>query len=167
LEFCIYIPPNYPNTPTSTPPYRAYKYTYKKQVILSDLNGEAHTGQLVAVLGPTGCGKSSLLNVLAARTSLGGGGKCSLTGSVKVNGRPRDEDTFRRVSAYVTQDDQLYPHLTVTETLTLAAHFFLSSQLDETDKRYVIHYTPYSILYTIYYILYTLLSYTLYSIFFC
>jgi ABC-type multidrug transport system ATPase subunit len=51
-----------------------------------------------------------------------------------VNGEPRDEHNFRGISAYVLQDDNLYAHLTVVETLTLAATFFLPSTATEEFK---------------------------------
>ena len=81
-----------------------------------------------------GCGKTSLLNVLAARFPSGGAGVARLTGSISVNNKPRNEENFRKISAYVLQDDMLYAHLTVFETLMLAAHFFLSDHLNQEEK---------------------------------
>lgn len=59
-----------------------------------------------------------------------------LDGQVLVNGSPRDDKLFRAISAYVQQDDHLYAHLTVYETLILAAHFFLPTDtpLEEKDS---------------------------------
>jgi len=85
-------------------------------------------------MGPTGCGKTSLLNVLAARVSSGGAASTMLTGSITVNGTPRRDEDFRRISAYVLQDDKMYPHLTVYETLMLAAHFYLPNGVSDEDK---------------------------------
>ncbi len=81
-----------------------------------------------------GCGKTSLMNVLAARVSGLIDKDTKLTGSVKVNGTDRDEEIFRRISAYVLQDDRLYPHLTVQETLMMSAHFFLPENYDLDRK---------------------------------
>ena len=50
-----------------------------------------------------GCGKTSLLNVLAARVSKAGSNNAELSGSVLVNGKAREDESFRRVSAYVLQ----------------------------------------------------------------
>ena len=80
------------------------------------------------------CGKTSLLNVLAARVSSGGASKTMLTGTITVNGAPRRDEDFRRISAYVLQDDKMYPHLTVYETLMLAAHFYLPNGVSDADK---------------------------------
>lgn len=49
-------------------------------------------------MGPTGCGKTSLLNALAGRLPAGG----ELEGSIMINGTPRQE-SFRNYTAYVMQ----------------------------------------------------------------
>jgi ABC-type multidrug transport system ATPase subunit len=58
----------------------------------------------------------------------------SLSGSVKTNGYTRDEDKFRNISAYVLQDDNLYAHLTVLETLQLAATFFMPPGTTDEER---------------------------------
>ncbi|RYH28692.1 ATP-binding cassette domain-containing protein [archaeon] len=110
------------------------KKVYQKRQILKGLSGKAESKQLIAILGPTGCGKTSLLSVLSARFPPGGAGMSSLTGTILLNGRPRDEEHFRKISAYVMQDDHMYAHLTVYETLLMAAHFFLSSSVTDSQK---------------------------------
>lgn len=76
---------------------------YKKKQILRGLNGSASSGQLLAILGPTGCGKTSLLNVLAGRVPDGGQSFHALSGDIYMNGKRRDEGKFRKISAYVMQ----------------------------------------------------------------
>lgn len=111
-----------------------FKNVYKTKSILNGLNGSAASGELLAILGPTGCGKTSLLNVLAARIPHGGSSANKLTGTIIVNGKPRQEEKFRNISAYVLQDDFMYAYLTVFETLMLAAHFFLPVSVTEEEK---------------------------------
>jgi ABC-type multidrug transport system ATPase subunit len=108
---------------------------YKTKNILNGLNGRAASGELLAILGPTGCGKTSLLNVLAARIPLGGSSANKLTGTIMFNGKPRQDEKFRNISAYVLQDDYMYAFLTLFETLMLAAHFFLPMNFTEDEKR--------------------------------
>ena len=110
------------------------KPVYKKKEILQNVSGRVLSGQLLAIMGPTGCGKTSLLNILAARVPSGGSKNASLSGSVKVNSIKRDENKFRSVSAYVLQDDNLYAHLTVLETLQLAATFFLPAETTHDER---------------------------------
>lgn len=107
---------------------------YKKKAILQDVSGKISSGQLLAIMGPTGCGKTSLLNILAARVPRGGSKYASLSGSIKLNSKKRDENKFRSISAYVLQDDNLYAHLTVLETLQLAATFFLPAETTEDER---------------------------------
>jgi ABC-type multidrug transport system ATPase subunit len=106
----------------------------KERKILDNISGRAESGDLLAILGPTGCGKTSLLNILAGRSPTGGKELLKLEGNINVNGKQRNEEKFRRMSAYVLQDDNLYPHLTISETLELAAHFFLPTSYTDDEK---------------------------------
>lgn len=101
------------------------KKVYKEKQILINQSGAAETGQLLAIMGPTGCGKTSLLNILAGRCPGNSQNVVRLSGDVFINGIKRDDAKFRGISAYVLQDDYLYPHLTVSETFALAASFYL------------------------------------------
>lgn len=92
--------------------------------ILNGCSGRAESGHMLAIMGPTGCGKTSLMNVLAARVAGKGSETQKLSGEVLVNGKPRQDTSFRNSSSYVTQDDLMYSHLTVLETLTVASHFY-------------------------------------------
>lgn len=56
-----------------------------------------------------------------------------MTGSVRVNDRRRDQSAFRRSSAYIMQDDNLQPLLTVQEAMNIAADLKLESCL--SDKK--------------------------------
>lgn len=76
---------------------------YKNKRILRSLYGKASSGELLAIMGPTGCGKTSLMNVLAARVAGITNADSKLTGTILVNGLPRDDEAFRRISAYVLQ----------------------------------------------------------------
>lgn len=117
---------------------KPFKPVYKTKQILSNISGKASSGELLAIMGPTGCGKTSLLNILAARVSLSGSTNAALSGSVLINGAQRNDVVFRKISAYVLQDDHLYPHLTVGETLLLAAHFYLSETATVQDKEQLV-----------------------------
>jgi ABC-type multidrug transport system ATPase subunit len=74
------------------------------------------------------------MNVLAGRVAGLTLADTALTGKIYVNGHLRDDNTFRKLSAYVLQDDRLYPHLTVYETLMMSAHFFLPDEIANEQK---------------------------------
>ena len=104
----------------------------KSKTVLNGISGHVEAGQLMAILGPTGSGKTSLLNVLAARLPVAKGQ--TLSGSIVVNDTLRNEDAFKRATAYVTQDDVLYSHLTVRETIQLSAFFSLPASISKESK---------------------------------
>jgi ABC-type multidrug transport system ATPase subunit len=107
----------------------------KEKHILKNIHGSTEPGRLIAIMGPTGSGKTSLLNVLAARTMQCRG--ASLSGEILLDGKPRDEESFRQHSAYVQQDDVVYAHQTVGETLQMAADLRLREASREQSSRLV------------------------------
>ncbi|KAL1569871.1 ABC transporter G member 21 [Salvia divinorum] len=94
------------------------------RTILHGVSGTARPGELVAMLGPSGSGKTTLL------TALGGRLPGKISGSITYNGGP----FTKRHTGFVAQDDALYPHLTVLETLTYAALLKLPSSLALREK---------------------------------
>jgi ABC-type multidrug transport system ATPase subunit len=83
-------------------------------------------------MGPTGSGKTSLLNVLAHRCPVVKG--ASLTGTLLVNDSQVDPKAFSHLTSYVQQDDAMFSALTVKETLMTAAHFQLPSAISQSEK---------------------------------
>ncbi|XP_077298624.1 ATP-binding cassette subfamily G member 4-like [Arctopsyche grandis] len=104
----------------------------KKKNILDDISGAFHTGQLTGILGPSGSGKSSLMNILADYSSVG------VTGDIDINGRPRNKHLFRKLSCYIMQDDLIQSGITVEEAMNIAANLKLGSELKQDEKFLVI-----------------------------
>ena len=69
---------------------------------------EIPQGQFVALVGPTGCGKSSLLNLVAGFLK-------PSTGIVCSQGRP--VESINRSAAYMFQSDALFPWKTANENI--------------------------------------------------
>ncbi|KAJ4904593.1 ABC-2 type transporter family protein [Raphanus sativus] len=109
-----------------------YKVTCKgmtsssEKTILNGISGSAYPGELLALLGPSGSGKTTLLNVLGGRFN-----KQNVGGSVSYNDKPYSKHS--RIG-FVTQDDVLFPHLTVKETLTYTALLRLPKTLTKLQK---------------------------------
>lgn len=101
----------------------------EKRTILDSISAEVPAGRLVAVMGPTGCGKTSLINALAGRLPAGG----MLEGDILINNKPRDK-SFMALVAYVMQDDVLFPNLTVYETFEFAARMRLPKKIPNSVK---------------------------------
>uniref|UniRef100_A0A674IUX8 Broad substrate specificity ATP-binding cassette transporter ABCG2 n=1 Tax=Terrapene triunguis TaxID=2587831 RepID=A0A674IUX8_9SAUR len=96
--------------------------------ILKDINGIMRPG-LNAILGPTGSGKSSLLDILAARKDPHG-----LSGEILINGAPRPAN-FKCISGYVVQNDVVMGTLTVRENFEFSAALRLPSTVSEQEKK--------------------------------
>lgn len=107
-----------------------YTVTKKKKIegtwlkeevdLLNKITGDAPKGCITAVMGPSGAGKSTLLDGLAGRIASG-----SLKGKVTLDGKETSPSLIKRTSAYIMQEDRLFPMLTVFETLMFAADFRL------------------------------------------
>lgn len=99
----------------------------EERKILKGITGVVLPGEMLAMLGPSGCGKTTLLTALGGR--LGG----DISGSITYNNRPYS-NSMKRNTGFVTQDDILYPHLTVTETLVYTALLRLPRTLTKKEK---------------------------------
>lgn len=97
--------------------------------ILHDISGSVNRGCVLGLLGPSGSGKTSLLNALAAVEN----GRTMISGELNVDGKsiPRD---YRKIAAYVQQDDSLYATLTVRECILYSAQLRLPSSASENVK---------------------------------
>ncbi|MCO5587048.1 hypothetical protein L7F22_040993 [Adiantum nelumboides] len=104
------------------------KMVLQKQ-ILHGLTGSVACGEMLAMMGPSGSGKTTFLRLL-------GGRRCSnssICGSIQYNQLPFTKNLKRRMG-FVTQDDVLFPHLTVRETLRFAALLRLARDLKKGEK---------------------------------
>ncbi|KAL5716049.1 ABC transporter G member 10 [Ranunculus cassubicifolius] len=104
--------------------------TSTSNYILKDVDCEAKPGKITAIAGPSGAGKTTLLEILAGVVP-----QTMISGKVLVNGGPMNGKNFRRVSGYVTQDDALFPLLTVEETLLFSARLRLHGGTNEAIVR--------------------------------
>ncbi|KVH97461.1 ABC transporter G family member 21 [Cynara cardunculus var. scolymus] len=99
----------------------------RTRTLLNGVSGVVRPGELLAMLGPSGSGKTTLLTALGGRLP----GKTS--GSITYSGQPFSSSVKRKIG-FVTQDDVLYPHLSVLETLTYAALLRLPKNLTLEEK---------------------------------
>lgn len=101
--------------------------------LLDDVSGAFRPGVLTALVGVSGAGKTTLMDVLAGRKTSG-----YIEGSICISGYPKKQSTFARVSGYCEQTDIHSPHVTVYESLLFSAWLRLSSNVDtETRKMFV------------------------------
>ncbi|KAI9093191.1 hypothetical protein K1719_027205 [Acacia pycnantha] len=101
----------------------------EEKVILKGVSGIVEPGEMLAMLGPSGSGKTTLLNALGGRLR----SNTKVQGTITYNNEPFSNTTNRDMG-FVTQDDILYPHLTVTETLVFTALLRLPNTLTKKEK---------------------------------
>ncbi|GLJ16215.1 hypothetical protein SUGI_0271500 [Cryptomeria japonica] len=100
----------------------------REKNILNGITGMVCPGEILAMLGHSGSGKTSLLNVLGGRVD------AKFEGVVRINGKPFIK-SMKRMIGFVSQDDVLYPSLTVRETLLYAALLRLPKTLSKHEKQ--------------------------------
>lgn len=101
--------------------------------ILTNVSGSASGGHLCCVMGPSGAGKTSLLNVLSGRRA-NDGSNIRVTGDISVGGAKIDPTEFKGNLAYVMQQDALVPTATPREALGFSASLRLGvSGLEKDD----------------------------------
>ncbi|KAI0479829.1 AtrD, ABC-transporter [Xylaria cf. heliscus] len=102
--------------------------------ILNEVDGWVKPGTLTALMGTTGAGKTSLLDALACRTTVG-----VISGAAYIDGKHRD-DSFQRKTGYVQQNDIHLATNTVREALTFSALLRQPRTTPKVEKlRYVEH----------------------------
>lgn len=98
--------------------------------ILKDFNLIVPEKQVLAVVGPSGGGKTTLLRMLAGLETID-------SGQVIYNGEILDvaELEKRNLLGFVFQDFQLFPHLSVLENLTLSPIHTMNISKEEAEEK--------------------------------
>ncbi|ELV8623614.1 ABC transporter ATP-binding protein [Vibrio cidicii] len=88
---------------------------YDQQTILESLSLHVEPGQIVCLLGASGCGKTTLLKAIAGLLPLSAGEMC-LNGVTIDNGQHWLPPELRNIGM-IFQDYALFPHLTVADNV--------------------------------------------------
>ena len=101
---------------------------FGKKEILSNFSLTIPEKQILAIVGPSGGGKTTLLRMLAGLETID-------SGEIFYNGEslPLDELEKRNLLGFVFQDFQLFPHLSVMENLILSP--IKTMGMSETDAK--------------------------------
>ncbi|KAL0348159.1 UNVERIFIED_CONTAM: Pleiotropic drug resistance protein 3 [Sesamum angustifolium] len=86
--------------------------------IIKDVSGVVRPGRITLLLGPPGCGKTTLLKALSGNLDKA----LKVTGEISYNGYKLEEFVAQKTSAYISQHDVHIPEMTVRETLDFSAH---------------------------------------------
>ena len=103
---------------------------FKDRQILSDFNLTVEENKILAIVGPSGGGKTTLLRMLAGLEKID-------SGEIIYNGEslPIDELEKRNLLGFVFQDFQLFPHLTVLENLVLSPIKTMNMEKNDAEKK--------------------------------
>ncbi|XP_074844497.1 ATP-binding cassette sub-family G member 8 [Carettochelys insculpta] len=97
---------------------------------IQNLNFKVQSGQMLAVIGSSASGRTSLLDVITRRDH---NGKIK-SGQIIINGKPSTHRLVKKCIAHVRQDDQLLPNLTVKETLLFVAKLRLPKTFSDSQR---------------------------------
>ncbi|WWC67189.1 uncharacterized protein I206_101096 [Kwoniella pini CBS 10737] len=100
----------------------------KELTLLNDVFGYCKAGTLTALMGSSGAGKTTLMDVLAARKTEG-----EIHGEVLMNGEPLPV-SFQRTTGYCEQVDVHLPQATVREALEFSALLRQPRSLSDKEK---------------------------------
>ncbi|KAJ6836913.1 ABC transporter G family member 36-like isoform X2 [Iris pallida] len=98
--------------------------------LLKGVSGSFRPGVLTALMGVSGAGKTTLMDVLAGRKTGG-----YIDGNISISGYPKSQETFARVSGYCEQNDIHSPYVTVYESLVYSAWLRLASEVDSSTRK--------------------------------
>eukprot|EP00899_Mesostigma_viride_P012079 jgi/Mesvir1/20872/Mv07952-RA.1 len=104
--------------------------------ILRGVSGHCRAGDLLAIMGSSGGGKTSLLNCLSGRLATG-----RVEGTILLNNQPLVRSDFKRMHAYVTQDDLMMETQTPRELLLFSARLRLSADVNTAKLRLIVDKT--------------------------
>ncbi|RVD88362.1 uncharacterized protein DFL_002549 [Arthrobotrys flagrans] len=105
-------------------------YSVNGKQILTGVHGVVSPGQVMAIMGASGAGKTTFLDILARKNKRG-----TVGGKILVNGLSVSDAEYRDVIGFVDQEDTCMPTLTVYETILNSALLRLPKDMDFKSKQ--------------------------------
>jgi ABC-type multidrug transport system ATPase subunit/ABC-type multidrug transport system permease subunit len=104
-------------------------YSLNGKSILSDIQGICHPGEVTAIMGASGAGKTTFLDILARKNKRG-----QVGGDFYVNGEIVPDASYKSVIGFVDQEDTMLSTLTVHETILNSALLRLPRDMSRSAK---------------------------------
>ncbi|KAG5913886.1 hypothetical protein E4U61_006356 [Claviceps capensis] len=106
-------------------------YQLNGKVILSNILGTCNPGEVTAIIGASGAGKTTFLDILARKNKRG-----SVEGNFFVNGMEVHDSEFKKMVGFVDQEDTMLPTSTVHETILNSALLRLPRGMSRLSKEH-------------------------------
>ncbi|XP_052489081.1 pleiotropic drug resistance protein 3-like isoform X2 [Gossypium raimondii] len=103
---------------------KKFQVPNKKLHLLQDISGAFRPGVLTALMGSSGAGKTTLMDVLSGRKTGG-----YIEGDIRVGGYPKVREAYARVFGYCEQTDVHSPQITVKESVMYSAWLRLPAEI--------------------------------------
>ncbi|KAE8951045.1 hypothetical protein PR001_g33895, partial [Phytophthora rubi] len=108
----------------------------EEKQLLRGITAHFEPGRMVALMGATGAGKTTLMDVIAGR-KMGG----RIVGDIIVNGEPKNPANFSRITAYCEQMDIHSEAATIYEALVFSANLRLPPTFSEEERMNLVNET--------------------------
>ena len=97
---------------------------YGENSVLNKIEFTLNQGEIISIIGASGCGKTTLLKCIT--------GLCDIDdGEIKINSKPIHKlPPNKRNIGYVFQESPLFPHLNIYENIVFNMKKFDSEELD-------------------------------------
>ena len=110
--------------------FQNVSYHLNGKQILQGVRGTAQPGQIMAIMGASGAGKTTFLDILARKNKRG-----VISGDFYINGERVSDNDFKSVIGFVDQEDTMLSTLTVHETILNSALLRLPRDLSMASKQ--------------------------------
>ncbi|XP_056162933.1 pleiotropic drug resistance protein 3-like [Syzygium oleosum] len=108
---------------------REQGFPERRLQLLRDITGALRPGVLTALMGVSGAGKTTLMDVLSGRKTGG-----FIEGDIKVGGYPKVQAAYARISGYCEQTDIHSPQVTIEESVAYSAWLRLPAHIDTNTR---------------------------------
>ncbi|KEZ43733.1 putative ATP-dependent permease [Scedosporium apiospermum] len=109
--------------------FKGVSYSLNGKQILSGIGGLARPGEITAIMGASGAGKTTFLDILARKNKRG-----LVSGDFYVNGEKVNDSDYKSFIGFVDQEDTMLPTLTVHETILTSALLRLPRNMSRAAK---------------------------------
>ncbi|KAK3404527.1 hypothetical protein EUGRSUZ_K00830 [Eucalyptus grandis] len=108
---------------------REQGFPERRLQLLRDVTGAFRPRVLTALMGISGAGKTTLMDVLSGRKTSG-----FIEGDIKVGGYPKVQAAYARISGYCEQTDIHSPQLTIEESVAYSAWLRLPAHIEKNTR---------------------------------